>query len=247
MARYTHAPLTPSDTPLFSRRTGGKNNDMCDPRKPIHTPDAATTDDAYDMILPHLNECVENAARETGLAGASVVLILIEILLTVLSQLDPKATPQFLGALSVLYDPAANQSQNARAEGKRRAAVKKLFRAVDLKRPEFEGSRLTRSTPAPLTTTEVIMTPEQVIARLAEGAAQMASNAEIGGCEIAGMFVSVLHANPELIPAFLDSPVATCVDGGRFSWEYGSLSWCSKSGRTVTPAELRRHLDIQDN
>ena len=91
------------------------------------------------------------------------------------------------------------------------------------------------------------MTPEQVIARLAEGAAQVATNAGVGGCEMAGMFVSVLNAHPELIPAFLNSPVATCIENERFRWEHGSLTWHSKTGQIVTPAELRQHLGKRDN
>ena len=47
-------------------------------------------------------------------------------------ELDQAATAKMLAALATLYDPAASDIKKAHAERKRRAAVDKIFQAVDL-------------------------------------------------------------------------------------------------------------------
>lgn len=87
---------------------------------------------------------------------------------------------------------------------------------------------------------------EGVIAKLAESSADIAARAGVGGCEMAGMVVSVLHTNPDLIPAFLRDPIATVVESERMAWENGCLTWLARNGQVVSPAELRAHLGQLD-
>ena len=92
------------------------------------------------------------------------------------------------------------------------------------------------------------MTPEQVIKIIAEFSDVTASNAGVGGCETAGLIVSALYANPELIPLFLENPSKTFHDHfERMRWEHGALSWHAMNGEIVSPTDMRQSLGKRDN
>ncbi len=91
------------------------------------------------MAYDHLTTATISGAQAIGCTGASFVIIGISLWLEELNELDPRATSQMLSALSVIHDPKANLTQKARAERRRRAAVDKLFAAVDLTMNPAEG------------------------------------------------------------------------------------------------------------
>ncbi len=113
---------------------------MSDPRKPIQRPDADAQGALRNAVHQHLLKCVEVGARDTGMTGASFVLVGIGVWAAELSELDQKAVSQMFAALAVIYDPTANHTKKAHAERKRRAAVRKLFAALDLQMATPEGT-----------------------------------------------------------------------------------------------------------
>ncbi|EEX09598.1 hypothetical protein SL1157_1640 [Ruegeria lacuscaerulensis ITI-1157] len=110
-----------------------------DPRKPIIRPDKEAQDAARQVAYDYLTAATIGGAKAIGCTGASFVIIGISLWLAELDELDPRATSQMLHALSVLHDPKANPTQKARAERRRKAAVDKLFAAVDLMMNPAEG------------------------------------------------------------------------------------------------------------
>lgn len=84
-----------------------------------------------------------------------------------------------------------------------------------------------------------MMTPEQVIQKIAEVASINAAMANVGGCEMAGMIVSYLAAHPEKVDDFLLCGTSLMIDDERFHWRNGCLTWHANNGSIVSPAELR--------
>ena len=76
----------------------------------------------------------------------------------------------------------------------------------------------------------------KLIANQADATGQMAN---VGGCETAGLIVSVIAANPELAADFLANPVGTMIDNQRMTWGCGALTWHAQNGEIVTPKRLR--------
>lgn len=105
---------------------------MFDPRKEVRRPDLDQQNAMRDRALGHLLKCTEAGAKDLGCTGASFVLIGIGIWLSETAELDARATSQMLEALAKLYDPNSNDRQRARAEKKRRAAVSRIFAALDV-------------------------------------------------------------------------------------------------------------------
>lgn len=90
------------------------------------------------------------------------------------------------------------------------------------------------------------MKPEDVIKRLAEVAQDVACQAGVGGMETAGMFVSVLAAHPEKVPAFLDGSLSIVDDAVLLNAHCGCLSWHANNGQVVTPADYRNAMGRRD-
>lgn len=82
------------------------------------------------------------------------------------------------------------------------------------------------------------MTPEQVIARIAEVANTVGWQAGIGGSETAGMIVSCLAKRPELIERFLKEGSELIIEG-EIGPENGCLTFHRKDGKVTTPEQLR--------
>ncbi|SMO97220.1 hypothetical protein SAMN06265173_13542 [Thalassovita litoralis] len=113
---------------------------MTDIRKPVQRPDSETQDAMRRMIHAHLMDATARGSRAAGCTGMSFVMIGMTIWAGELAELDPRSLSKMLDALSVIYDPAANATQKARAEKRRRAAVDKLFAALDLEMNETQGN-----------------------------------------------------------------------------------------------------------
>lgn len=105
---------------------------MTDPRKTVYRPDADTQNAAREIALAHLIGATEEGAKAIGCTGASFVILGIGIWTSELAELDGRASAQMLRALADLYDPASNHTKKQHAEKKRRAAVSRLFAALDL-------------------------------------------------------------------------------------------------------------------
>ena len=84
------------------------------------------------MIHGYLLDVTERGSKAVGCTGISFVIASMTIWASELAELDPRALSRMFDALSVLYDPSANDTQKAKAEKRRRAAVDKLFAALDL-------------------------------------------------------------------------------------------------------------------
>ncbi len=87
-----------------------------------------------------LMAATSEGAKMIGCSGASFVVMGFGIWATELSELDQKATAQMLRSLGDLYDPTSNDRQKRHAEKKRRAAVDKLFAALDLEMNPAQGN-----------------------------------------------------------------------------------------------------------
>lgn len=105
---------------------------MTDPRKPINRPPQTDQDQARAIAHSVLMMATSEGAKAVGCTGASFVIMGIGIWAAELSELDQKATSQMLRSLGDLYDPSSNHAKKQNAEKKRRAAVNKLFAALDL-------------------------------------------------------------------------------------------------------------------
>lgn len=113
---------------------------MIDPRKPIQQPSPSENTVLRDIIHSHLLACTERGAQATGLTGATFVLGGMGVWAQELSELDGRATAQFLESLAVIFDPKAKHQQKVKAEKRRRAAVKKILAALDLEMATPAGS-----------------------------------------------------------------------------------------------------------
>lgn len=92
-----------------------------------------------------------------------------------------------------------------------------------------------------------IMASNEVFAAVAGLASAQAAGAGVGACELAGLIVSVLVANPDLQDAFVADPAACFwANSERFNYDNGALSWHGQNGQVVTPAELRAYLGRRD-
>lgn len=87
-------------------------------------------------------------------------------------------------------------------------------------------------------------TAEQVVRKIAEVSAAVGNGSGEGSMEIAGLIISVLKENPDLIPMFMEEGVSLFIDG-IFLPENGCLSWRAKNGNVVTPKELREELEAR--
>lgn len=91
------------------------------------------------------------------------------------------------------------------------------------------------------------MTPEDVIKRIAEIAADVAWQAGVGSMETAGLFVSVLATHPEKVSAFLAGETRPVDDAVLLNAEMGCLSWHARNGEIVTPALFRANRQQPDH
>lgn len=113
---------------------------MADPRKPVHRPRTANQDHARKVAHGVLMVATSEGASAVGCTGASFVIMGMGIWATELAELDAKATAQMLRSLGDLYDPASNAGKKRNAEKKRRAAVNKIFAALDLEMATPSGT-----------------------------------------------------------------------------------------------------------
>ena len=74
--------------------------------------------------------------------------------------------------------------------------------------------------------------------KITEVSLTVAHLANVGAMETAGMIVSVLHANPDLIDRFMDEGSGMIVDG-TICVENGGFSYHSIGAGLVTPKQLR--------
>lgn len=112
---------------------------MNDPRKPVvrHSPQQQAAD--RQLAYDHLCSVTEQGAKALGCTGASFVILGIGIWAQEIAELDPKAAAQMLRSIADIYDPAVNDTGKARAERKRRAAVNRIFNALDLQMAQPGG------------------------------------------------------------------------------------------------------------
>lgn len=92
-----------------------------------------------------------------------------------------------------------------------------------------------------------ILTPEQVIRKIAEVAAAIGWQAGVGGMETAGALVSVLAAHPEKIAAFLTGELSVVDDDALLRPEMGCLTWHAQSGKVMAPATARAARQMHDH
>jgi uncharacterized protein YbjQ (UPF0145 family) len=78
----------------------------------------------------------------------------------------------------------------------------------------------------------------ETIARLADVAIAVGSQANVGAMELAGQFVSVLSANPEHIERFMAEGTELVIDG-TLNAENGCLTYYGADGSMHSPSEIR--------
>lgn len=105
---------------------------MTDPRKPTSRPQGEAENHIRATAYQHLMAATQSGSQAIGCTGASFVVLGLGLWASELAELDQAATAKMLAALATLYDPAASDIKKAHAERKRRAAVDKIFQAVDL-------------------------------------------------------------------------------------------------------------------
>jgi hypothetical protein len=110
--------------------------------KQVHRPNPNGDDATKTRELLHafLLDATSQGCKIVGCTGASFVIMGINVWASELVELDRKAASQMFRAIGDLYDPTANDTKRIRAEKRRRAAVDKLFAAVDLAMTEPAGS-----------------------------------------------------------------------------------------------------------
>ena len=88
-----------------------------------------------------------------------------------------------------------------------------------------------------------MMTPTQVIQRIAEVAEAVGCQAGVPGCETAGVIVSYLSIHPDEIGSFMaDGIMALPVD----LWAHGRLTFYRKDGKIGTPQDARIARQVRD-
>ena len=65
---------------------------------------------------------------------------------------------------------------------------------------------------------------------IASAAENFAKMANVGGCETAGLFVSILCNHPEMIAGFMDSPRDALFESDRVHHQFGRLTWHGQNG-----------------
>lgn len=113
---------------------------MTDPRKPVHRPQQADQDAARQIAHACLMAATSEGAKMVGCTGASFVIMGIGIWAAELCELDQRAVSKMFEALAVIYDPSANDRQKIKSEKSRRAAVDKIFAALDLEMNPPQGT-----------------------------------------------------------------------------------------------------------
>lgn len=113
---------------------------MPDPRKAVIRPEKSAQEQMRSIAHQHLLAVTEIASEAMGISGASFVVLGMGIWAAELNELDAKATSQMLWALSVIHDSKANHTKKSHAEKKRRAAVEKLFSALDIEMVTPQGN-----------------------------------------------------------------------------------------------------------
>jgi hypothetical protein len=86
--------------------------------------------------------------------------------------------------------------------------------------------------------------PNEVILRIAQVAHAIGWQANVGGMELAGQFVSVLARHPDLIDRFLAEGSELCIEG-LMGPERGCLTFYNMKGEITTPQELSAAREVQ--
>lgn len=91
-----------------------------------------------------------------------------------------------------------------------------------------------------------IWTPQEVIDHIARTANNVGRMAGVGGCDIAGLIVSVLSRHPEQTDEFMRTGSTLPDDPAHdFTWERGSLTVLGMNGAISTPDQLHRYREVQ--
>lgn len=113
---------------------------MSDPRKSVHR---IANPHVADMVLNaashHVADAVQKIANDTGISGASAVLMGITVWWRELRELDPAATAKLFRAYADIANPAKTPQEKEKAEKRRRAAVETLFSQLNLGMANPEG------------------------------------------------------------------------------------------------------------
>lgn len=86
---------------------------------------------------------------------------------------------------------------------------------------------------------------QRAIIKIAEIAANIGWQAGVGQMELAGQYISVLAAHPELVDRFLKEGGEMCLEG-LMGAERGCLTFYNRKLEIVTPAQLRRDHVVRD-
>lgn len=86
-------------------------------------------------------------------------------------------------------------------------------------------------------------TAEEFIRKVVEVSSAVGWQANIGAMETAGQIVSILAANPELLPRFMDEGWLS--DGSLVDAANGCLTFLARNGSINTPANLRAQKGVQ--
>lgn len=84
------------------------------------------------------------------------------------------------------------------------------------------------------------------VEKIASVAAAVGMQANVGATETAGLIVSVLYANPHLQERFMKEGTELFIDGTMMT-ENGSLTFLSRAGEILTPAELMRRKNGRES
>lgn len=91
-----------------------------------------------------------------------------------------------------------------------------------------------------------LYTAAYIIAKIAQAASAIGFQANIGGCETAGMIISYLNEHPDRIPVFLEHGWLEAV-GTDDPWAKGCLTWNRMGdGKIATPQDLRISKVVRD-
>jgi hypothetical protein len=88
-------------------------------------------------------------------------------------------------------------------------------------------------------------TAAETIKRIADAAAAIGWQANVGACETAGAIISYLAAHPEKIDQFFADGLVTTL-GDDDMWSSGCLTFHRKDGKVVTPKDLRISRQVRD-
>ena len=82
-------------------------------------------------------------------------------------------------------------------------------------------------------------TQEDVIKYIATVADNISFSSGTGGCEMAGLIISVLAKHPDMIGPFFDDNHNPIIDDDRFCHQHGCLTFYNTKNEIITPETLK--------